>query len=117
MSDQEAYALGGDGREIGQNFKVSLPVRPVRQRPAVGRIVHYVSHGTPILADGSQEYVSRCRAALVVDVLSDAAPGPDGVPFVQLAVFSPEGMFFPTYALVHDVARAGGTWHWPERVD
>jgi hypothetical protein len=110
MSDQEAYALGAEGAPL-------LPRRPVHQRPAVGQIVHYVSHGTPVRADGSQAYVSQCRAAIVVDVLADASPGPDGVPFVQLAVFSPEGLFFPTYALMHDVARAGGTWHWPERVD
>lgn len=36
--------------------------------PAVGQIVHYVSYGTPVRADGSQAYTSRCRAAIITEV-------------------------------------------------
>jgi len=32
-------------------------------RPSVGRTVHYVSHGTPLRADGSQASPAACRAA------------------------------------------------------
>ena len=38
------------------------------QRPSVGRIVHYVSHGTPLRPDGTQAYSSVCRAAMVTEV-------------------------------------------------
>lgn len=38
------------------------------QNPSVGRAVHYVSHGSPIRADGSQAFTSRCRAATVTEV-------------------------------------------------
>lgn len=100
--------------------------------PAVGRIVHYVSYGTP-----NGEYTSQCRTAIITDV-----PTSDGT--VALAVLNPTGMFFNT-ADYHDGAETpgapgcpsadahgsprrycdcgwieashkGGTWHWPERV-
>lgn len=95
--------------------------------PSVGRVVHYVSHGTPPRADGSQAYSSECRAAIITEV-------PGGVTNPQtigLAVLNPTGMFFnrsvphgPTLGseengftpLCDHNARAGGTWHWPERV-
>lgn len=38
------------------------------QKPSVGRVVHYVSHGTPVQPDGSQAYASECRAATVTAV-------------------------------------------------
>lgn len=95
------------------------------QHPSVGRIVHYVSHGTPPRADGTQAFRSECRAAVVTEV------DPDDSGRVGLAVLNPTGQFFhslaaggcrhhggdpdhvdatpgrPTYV--------GGTWHWPER--
>lgn len=37
-------------------------------RPSVGRIVHCVSHGSPVREDGTQAYASKCRAAIVTDV-------------------------------------------------
>lgn len=75
----------------------------------VGSIVHYVSHGTPILADGTQAYQSRCRAAIVTVVASPNCVG--------LAVLNPTGMFF--HEAVGRVGREnlepnhllGGTWH------
>lgn len=75
-------------------------------RPSVGRIVHYVSYGTP-----AGEYTSQCRAAIVAEVDADGPyPGDE----VALAVLNPTGMFFNRCRF--DDEHGGGTWHWPERV-
>jgi hypothetical protein len=107
--------------------------------PTIGRIVHYVGHGTP-----GGEYGRECRAAIVTEV-DDQKPVPEhGVPYVGLAVLNPGGIFFKQHAR-YDEGRgapgdpacparekhrdpmrycacgwmepsyAGGTWHWPER--
>lgn len=73
-------------------------------RPSVGRIVHYVSYGTP-----GGEYTSECRAAVVTQVHTDVSIG--------LAVLNPEGLFFNPAILQDEGSKSGGTWHWPERVD
>lgn len=77
-------------------------------KPSIGRIVHYVSYGTP-----GGEYGKECRAAIVADL---AQPDEDNT-VVGLAVLNPTGMFFNRAA--HDDADSpeGGTWHWPERVE
>jgi hypothetical protein len=94
------------------------------QKPSVGRIVHYVSYGTP-----GGEYKSECRAAIVTEV-NDAPTGPSGEYAVGLCVLNPTGQFFNRTVdydeggTGHDHAGAeipaksyhGGTWHWPERV-
>jgi hypothetical protein len=101
--------------------------------PSIGRIVHYVSYGTP-----GGEYPSVCRAAIVTAV----SDNPDQI---SLCVLNPEGMFFnpavkydageetPGSANCPDsathgnpfrycqcgwieAALKGGTWHWPELV-
>jgi hypothetical protein len=111
------------------------------QKPSVGRIVHYVSHGTPVQPDGSQAYTSRCRAAIVTEV--DADPPANAELECGLAVLNPEGMFFNRgvpydgggetagapdcpNASGHgqpfrycgcgwvEAGHTGGTWHWPE---
>lgn len=85
------------------------------QQPSVGRIVHYVSYGTPPAADGAQAYTSQCRAAVVAGI-----PNPDDTSVLQLCVLNPTGLFFNEST--HDEGdengdgRWGGTWHWPERV-
>lgn len=87
--------------------------------PSVGRIVHYVSFGTP-----GGEYASRCRAAMITEVGYGDRLG--------LAVLNPTGMFFHSLAdggcERHDGDHSdtpgapkspsyrGGTWHFPERV-
>lgn len=73
--------------------------------PSVGRIVHYVSYGTP-----GGEYESTCRAAVVTEVSDDEE-------YLGLAVLNPTGMFFNSN-VASDFSRSpeGGTWHWPERV-
>ena len=90
--------------------------------PSIGRIVHYVSYGTP-----GGEYGKECRAAIVTAVESG---GGSVLPeTVSLAVLNPTGMFFnqgvrqdelPPPGKIVAGERAehrGGTWHWPERVD
>ena len=74
-----------------------------QQIPSVGRIVHYVSYGTP-----GGEYTSQCRAAIVTEVIN-----PD---LVGLAVLNPTGMFFNSQITHDESGTVGGTWHWPERV-
>lgn len=95
------------------------------QQPSVGRIVHYVSHGSPIREDGTQAYTSLCRAAVITEVsdypegLSEGAKSNIAVP-VGLAVLNPTGMFFQSLStggcMQSEEGREGGTWHWPERV-
>lgn len=88
-----------------------MPDQPI---PSVGRIVHYVSYGTP-----GGEYTSQCRAAIVTEVHqgieADRRAG-----LVSLAVLNPEGMFFNQSCAQCEPDGAGmppgGTWHWPERV-
>jgi hypothetical protein len=100
------------------------------QKPSVGRIVHYVSYGTP-----GGEYTSECRAAIIAETNTSDTVG--------LAVLNPTGMFF-NRTVAHDeggetpgaadcpnaashgnpfrycacgwmeAAHKGGTWHWPE---
>jgi hypothetical protein len=82
-------------------------------RPTVGRMVHYVSYGTP-----GGEYTSQCRAAIVTAVNGpnernefDPESGD-----VDLCVLNPEGFFFNKY-VPYDEGHRGGSWHWPERED
>ena len=114
----------------------------MEQTPTVGRIVHYVSHGTPVRADGTQAFAPACRAAIVTEV------DPADPARVGLAVLNPTGQFFQALAAggcsydeggetvgaadcpsadLHghpfrycacgwtEASLKGGTWHWPER--
>jgi hypothetical protein len=80
-------------------------------KPSVGRIVHYVSYGTP-----GGEYPSVCRAAIITEVTGQS--GGDGE-LVGLCVLNPTGMFFNQGVIhaEHPDSHLGGTWHWPERVE
>ena len=77
-------------------------------KPSVGRIVHYVSYGTP-----GGEYGSMCRAAIISGVYGDNPP--DGE--LALVALNPTGMFFNEHVFQDESSRRGGTWHWPERTD
>jgi hypothetical protein len=86
--------------------------------PSVGRVVHYVSYGTP-----GGEYPKACRAADVTEVAGNGDGGVDGIGAsrVGLMVKNPTGLFFHSLAdggCAYDGSEdpAGGTWHWPERV-
>ena len=76
-------------------------------RPSVGRIVHYVSYGTP-----GGEYGRECRAAIVTEVLGVS----DTTQSVGLCVLNPTGQFFNRGVRHDEDDHAGGTWHWPERI-
>jgi hypothetical protein len=80
------------------------------QTPSVGRIVHYVSYGTP-----GGEYPSVCRAAIVAGI-PDAFWQGDAQP-VDLVVLNPTGLFFNNHCAKDEADHRGGTWHWPERVE
>jgi hypothetical protein len=84
-------------------------------KPTVGRIVHYVSYGTP-----GGEYASQCRAAVVTEVTGpafDPATGGDAddSTVVGLCVLNPTGTFFNQGVVQDEAGHRGGTWHWPER--
>lgn len=82
--------------------------------PSVGRIVHYVSHGTPIREDGTQAYTAKCRAAVVTATRRNGE-------CVSLCVLNPTGLFFHEHICQDEAApadgRRTGTWHWPERTE
>jgi hypothetical protein len=85
---------------------------PGEQRLSAGQIVHYVSHGTPPRPDGSQAFLSVCRAAIVTEV------GENDV--IGLCAVNPTGLFFHSLkdggAAHEEDEHPGGSWHWPERV-
>jgi hypothetical protein len=92
------------------------------QKPSVGRVVHYVSYGTPVRPDGSQAFTAQCRAAIITETAEQM--GSNAPDVVGLAVLNPDGLFFHPLSKggcrhedVGDADHmAGGTWHWPERV-
>ena len=69
-------------------------------KPSIGRIVHYVSYGTP-----GGEYERECRAAVITKVNTDRN--------VDLCVLNPTGLFF-NQEVLFDTPGKGGTWHWLE---
>lgn len=70
------------------------------EKPSVGRIVHYISYGTP-----NGEYKPEHRAAVITRV-------GDNDETVDLCIMNPTGLFFN-----QDVNKGDreGQWHWPER--
>lgn len=81
------------------------------QVPTIGRVVHYLSYGTPVREDRSQDYPSECRAAMITDVGGEELPG---WWVLSLAVFSPDGIFLSRVTTYDPSGTRGGTWHWPE---
>lgn len=84
-------------------------------QPSVGRIVHYVSHGTP-----GGEYGKECRAAIVTEVEGRAVRPPTMEEtdswVIGLCVLNPAGLLFSQRVVqMEDASHDGGTWHWPER--
>ena len=83
------------------NYEEAIP-RPMTI-PTVGRVVHYVSYGTP-----NGEYRPEHRAAIVTEV--------DEFNYLSLCVLNPTGMFFNVGIGYDPTGNIGGTWHWPELV-
>lgn len=84
-------------------------------QPSVGVHVHYVSHGSPILEDGSQAYSKQCRAATVTEVIETSFEDSEDAAraVVSLCVMNPTGIFFTQNAHQHESPDPdGGTWHW-----
>jgi hypothetical protein len=76
-------------------------------KPSVGRIVHYVSYGTP-----AGEFTSKCRAAVVTEVEKSGDVDQERA---SICVLNPTGVFFHEGA-IHAEDRRPGSWHWPERI-
>jgi len=79
-----------------------------------------MSHGSPVLEDGTQRYASEERAAIITQVLvngqrpraDDPAPHEDAEGLsVSLVVFNPEGFHF-NHNIAYCAQRSPGTWHW-----
>ena len=119
----------------------ATPLKLIEQGPHVSGLVHYVSHGSPVRADGTQAYASVCRAAIVTEVteveVNEQNPAGDGTyrQAVGLMVANPAGQFFNRGVLYDpgtftgpereaafgeplplvtcdDLTFEGGTWHW-----
>jgi hypothetical protein len=78
-------------------------------KPSVGCIVHYQSHGSP---DGT--YKSECRPAIVVTAPTAGRGRPTKK--LDLFVMTPTGTHHNA-CLQDEDTKAGGTWHWCERVE
>jgi len=74
-------------------------------QPTIGRVVHYVSYGTP-----GGEYPKTCRAAIVTRAGRPTAIDPTNI---GLVVLNPTGLFFDEAITQDETNRSGGTWHWP----
>ena len=70
--------------------------------PTVGRVVHYISYGTP-----NGEFNPEHRAAIITAVHNESDNQ------VDLFVISPTGFFFNQRV---NKGEREGQWHWPERV-
>lgn len=84
-------------------------------KPTIGRIVHYVSYGTP-----GGEFLPEHRAAIVTAVHLDdhGSSGGELQPSLDLCVLNPTGIFFNQRVRYDTTTQPrGGTWHWPERAE
>lgn len=81
-------------------------------KPSIGRVVHYQAYGTP-----GGEYPSVCRAAVITEVDTYQDDPDKFLGSVGLCVMNPDGLFLKKGMLQDEDTKAGGTWHWPERVN
>lgn len=70
------------------------------QKPSIGRIVHYHSHGSP-----NGQHKPEPRAAIVTAVHTDTV--------VDLMVCNPTGLYFDRSTVQGE---GPGQWSWPPRV-
>lgn len=78
-------------------------------KPSVGRTVHYVARGS---ADGV--FKSECVAAIITSAPAAGRGRPTKK--VDLFVMTTAGTHHQS-CLQDEDTKAGGTWHWPERVE
>jgi hypothetical protein len=78
------------------------------QTPSIGRIVHYISYGTP-----NGEYKPEHRAAMVTGV-NYKDDSKTEIESIDIVIFNPTGLFFNQR--VNEGTREG-QWHWPERTE
>ena len=85
------------------------------QKPSVGRIVHYVSYGSP-----NGEFKPEHRAAVVTQIHpGETDPQGNVTPVdnaVKVCVLNPTGIFFSEWLYEDPTGTIGGSWHWPEFV-
>ncbi|GAA1030767.1 MULTISPECIES: hypothetical protein [Amycolatopsis] len=81
------------------------------QKPAVGRIVHYLTD--PVPQRDSSELRAECRAAIITRVWDD---GDGCCEAVALTVFSDHDTTRHSIVPHNEDGPHGRTWHWPERV-
>lgn len=74
-------------------------------KPSIGRIVHYVAHGSP---DGTYK-PGEHRAAIITAVHNETA--------ISAAVLNPTGLQFAASLFQDEGEKKPGSWHWPERVE
>lgn len=80
------------------------------QKPSVGRIIHYVSYGTP-----KGEYQPAHRAAIITDVKSTENDDATTSYEIRCTIFNPDGQFLSPWLKFDEEEKASGTVHWPER--
>ena len=78
-----------------------------QQKPSIGRIVHYRSHGSP-----NGVHKSEPRAAIVTAVRNQLPD--EQMPRVDLCIMNPTGLFFGQDVEYHP--SEPGCWYWPPRV-
>lgn len=108
----KANILQDETKQHGDTWHWSEYVPPVdygEPAPALGRLVHYVSFGSP---DGTHP-AGECRAAIITSITHDPASGLD---VIGLCVFNPSGIYFNAF-VPYDKGHAPGSWHWPEKED
>jgi len=117
--DKDVDRSAKTGRYVSDEFADEHPNTTVseqpwtKERPGVGRVVHYVSYGTP-----GGEFTSQCRAATITEVYRGSKDFDEET--IGLSVQNPTGLFFHPLAAGgcehSEDDHRGGTWHWPERV-
>lgn len=75
-----------------------------QQTTSVGRVVHYVSYGTP-----NREYTPEHRAAVITRVNANSFS-------IGLCILNSTGIFFKEEVRPDEENKTFGTWHWSERV-
>lgn len=92
---------------ISESPYTPAAVKP-QQVPSVGRVVHYVAHGSP-----NGEYpAGKHRAAIITEV----SPQPEPGSAASLCVLNPSGLYFARWCPYDASGALAGSWHWPEHV-